>query len=59
VGGAVKPGLTFHGLRHSHNTWMIDDGIMDVARARRLGHHVPTNSKTSTDTCPSNWSSGS
>lgn len=20
---------------------MIDDGIMDVARARRLGHHVP------------------
>ncbi|MGR6998388.1 tyrosine-type recombinase/integrase [Yinghuangia aomiensis] len=39
--GPVKPGLTFHGLRHSHNTWMIDDGIVDVARARRLGHHVP------------------
>ncbi|MEU8140257.1 tyrosine-type recombinase/integrase [Streptodolium elevatio] len=37
----LKPGLTFHGLRHSHNTWMIDDGIIDVARARRLGHHVP------------------
>ncbi|NUT52787.1 MAG: site-specific integrase [Saccharothrix sp.] len=37
----VKPGLTFHGLRHSHNTWMIADGIPDVARALRLGHKVP------------------
>ncbi|MDI2130541.1 site-specific integrase [Yinghuangia seranimata] len=39
--GPVKPGLTFHGLRHSHNTWMIDEGCDDVVRARRLGHHVP------------------
>ena len=37
----VKRGLTFHGLRHSHNTWMIADGIPDVARARRLGHKLP------------------
>ena len=34
------PGLTFHGLRHSHNTWMITDDIPDIARARRLGHHL-------------------
>lgn len=37
----IKPGLTFHGLRHSHNTWMIADGIPDVARSRRLGHKLP------------------
>jgi integrase len=35
---AVKPGLTFHGLRHSHKTWMIDDGIPEIAQALRLGH---------------------
>ncbi|WP_245931785.1 tyrosine-type recombinase/integrase [Actinokineospora auranticolor] len=37
----VQPGLTFHGLRHSHKTWMIADGIPEVAQARRLGHRVP------------------
>ncbi len=37
----VKPRLTFHGLRHSHNTWLIADGIPDVGRARRLGHKLP------------------
>jgi integrase len=26
----VKPGLTFHGLRHSHKTWMIADQIPDI-----------------------------
>lgn len=36
----VCPGLTFHGLRHSHNTWMITDDIPEIARARRLGHHT-------------------
>ena len=36
----VSPGLTFHGLRHSHNTWMITDDIPEIARARRLGHHT-------------------
>jgi integrase len=35
------PGLTFHGLRHSHKTWMIADGVPDVAQARRLGHILP------------------
>jgi integrase len=34
----VKPGLTFHGLRHSHNTWMIADQVPEIARSRRLGH---------------------
>jgi hypothetical protein len=33
--------LTFHGLRHSHKTWLIADGIPDVAQARRLGHRIP------------------
>lgn len=37
----VCPGLTFHGLRHSHKTWMIADGIPEVAQARRLGHQLP------------------
>jgi hypothetical protein len=23
----TKPGLTFDGLRHSHKTWMIADGV--------------------------------
>ena len=35
---AVKPGLTFHGLRHSHKTWMIADNVPPVAQSRRLGH---------------------
>jgi integrase len=37
----VRPGLTFHGLRHSHKTWMIADGIPEIAQARRLGHRSP------------------
>ncbi|MCP2170099.1 site-specific integrase [Goodfellowiella coeruleoviolacea] len=37
----IVPGLTFHGFRHSHKTWMIADGIPDVAQARRLGHRIP------------------
>ncbi len=36
----VKPGLVFHGLRHSQNTWLIADEIPEVARALRLGHKV-------------------
>lgn len=34
----VKPGLTFHGLRHSHKTWMIADGVPEIAQSARLGH---------------------
>lgn len=37
----VCTGLTFHGLRHGHKTWMIADGIPDVGQARRLGHKLP------------------
>jgi len=36
----VRPGLTFHGLRHSHKTWLIAEGIPEIAQARRLGHHL-------------------
>ena len=38
---AIRPGLTFHGLRHSHKTWLIADGAPEIAQARRLGHHLP------------------
>lgn len=34
----VNERLTFHGLRHSHKTWLIEDGVPDIAQARRLGH---------------------
>jgi integrase len=37
----IREGLVFHGLRHSHNTWLIGDGIPEVGRARRLGHEIP------------------
>jgi len=36
----VRQGLTFHGLRHSHKTWMIADSIPEIAQARRLGHRL-------------------
>jgi hypothetical protein len=34
------PGLTFHGLRHSHKTWLIAGGAPEIVQARRLGHHL-------------------
>jgi integrase len=37
----VKQGLTPHGLRHSHKTWMEEDGISGILQERRLGHEVP------------------
>jgi len=37
----VKPGLTPHGLRHSHKTWMAEDGVPEILAERRLGHEVP------------------
>ena len=37
----VKQGLTPHGLRHSHKTWMAEDGIPDILPEQRLGHQVP------------------
>jgi integrase len=47
---AVRPGLTFHGLRHSHKTWLIAEHIPEITQARRLGHHLPTGSSRSTAT---------
>jgi integrase len=37
----IQPGLTPHGLRHSHNTWMAEDGIPEILAEQRLGHEVP------------------
>ena len=37
----VKPGLTVHGLRHGHKTWMAEDGIPEILAEQRLGHEVP------------------
>ena len=36
----VKTGLTPHGLRHSHKTW-LEDGIPEILAELRLGHEVP------------------
>lgn len=35
------PGLTPHGLRHGHQTWMEEAGISDLLRSERMGHDVP------------------
>lgn len=31
----IRPGLTFHGLRHSRKTWLIADHIPEIAQAPR------------------------
>lgn len=38
---AILRGLHFHDLRHSHKTWLIEDGVPEVAQAKRLGHRLP------------------
>jgi hypothetical protein len=37
----VRGGLTPHGLRHSHKTWMAEVGIPEILAEQRLGHEVP------------------
>jgi integrase len=37
----VKYGLTPHGLRHSHKTWMIEDEVPEILAEIRLGHEMP------------------
>jgi integrase len=37
----IKPGLTTHGLRHGHKTWMAEEGIPEILSEQRLGHEVP------------------
>jgi hypothetical protein len=47
----IKPGLTVHGLRHGHKTWMAEDGIPEILAEQRLGHEIP-GSAGSTPTPP-------
>lgn len=37
----ILPGFTFREGRHTHRTWLADDGIPEVGRAARLGHRMP------------------
>jgi hypothetical protein len=37
----VLRGLTPHGLRHGHQTWMDEDGIPEVLKTDRMGHEMP------------------
>lgn len=37
----ILAGMHFHDLRHTHKTWLIEDGIPEVAQAQRLGHRLP------------------
>jgi hypothetical protein len=37
----VLPGLTPHGMRHGHQTWMDEARIPDVLKSERMGHEVP------------------
>lgn len=37
----LRPGLHFHDLRHTHKTWLIEDGVPEVAQCKRLGHRMP------------------
>ncbi|MFB9831706.1 hypothetical protein [Actinoallomurus acaciae] len=36
----ILPGFTFHEGRHSHRTWLADDGIPEIGRAARLGQKM-------------------
>lgn len=38
---AIHTGLWFHDLRHTHKTWLADDGVDPIARDERLGHATP------------------
>jgi integrase len=39
---AVREGLTPHGLRHGHQTWMDDAGIKKALKVERMGHEDMT-----------------
>jgi integrase len=36
----ILAGMHFHDLRHTHKTWLIEDGIPEIAQAKRLGHRL-------------------
>jgi hypothetical protein len=37
---AILPWFTFHEGRHAHSTWLIEDGVPEVARRARLGQKM-------------------
>jgi hypothetical protein len=37
----LRTGLTPHGLRHGHQTWMDDMAVRYVLQSERMGHEVP------------------
>jgi hypothetical protein len=39
--GPVVAGLTPHGLRHGHQTWMDEANVSYVLQSERMGHEVP------------------
>jgi hypothetical protein len=38
---ALRAGLTPHGLRHGHQTWLDEIGVRYVLQSERMGHEVP------------------
>jgi integrase len=36
----IQPGMHFHDLRHTHKTWLIEDGVPPVLQHQRLGHKL-------------------
>lgn len=34
----IKPHMHFRDLRHTHKTWMIEDGVPEVLQHKRIGH---------------------
>jgi len=37
----VRRGLSPHGLRHGHQTWLDDLGVREMLRSEQMGHEVP------------------
>jgi integrase len=38
---ALRTGLTAHGLRHGHQTWLDEVGVRCVLQSEWMGHDVP------------------
>ncbi|WP_202919361.1 tyrosine-type recombinase/integrase [Saccharothrix deserti] len=36
----IKPHMHFHDLRHTHKTWLIEDGVPEVLQHKRIGHKL-------------------
>lgn len=37
----IIAGFPFHDLRHTHRTWMDEDGIAEALKRQRPGHQLP------------------